>query len=57
MQWNGTFYFEFIGESIETATTWLKFPNGGKPILEEILVSEEINPKEQDCESQSQGSE
>ena len=34
-----------------------KFPNGGKDAVEQILVSEEINPKEQDCDSHSQGSE
>ena len=39
-------------------TTWSEFPNGGKAIVEQILASEEINnPKEQDCESHSQGSE
>ena len=43
---------------METETTsWSEFPNGGKAILEQILASEEINPKEQDCESHSQGSE
>ena len=31
-----------------------EFPIGGKPILEQILVLEEINPKEQDCDSHSQ---
>ena len=30
---------------------WSEFPNGGKAIVELILGSEEINPKEQDCES------
>ena len=39
-------------------TTWSEFLNGEKAIVEEILASEErINPKEQDCESHSQGSE
>ena len=38
-------------------TTWSKFPNGGKAIVEQILVSEEANAKERDCESHSQGSE
>ena len=32
-------------------TTWSEFPNGGKAIIEQILVSEEINPKEQDFEN------
>ena len=45
---------EYDGKSIETeTTTWSEFPNGGKAIVEFILVSEEINPKEQDCENQS----
>ena len=36
--------FEFIGKSVEIEmTTWLEFPNGGKAILEQILVSEERN--------------
>ena len=35
----------------------MKFPNGGKAIAEQILVSEQIDPKEQDCESHSLGSE
>ena len=40
---------------IETAT-WSEFPNEGKAIVEQILVSEEkINPKEQDCENHSLG--
>ena len=43
---------------METETTsWSEFPNGGKAILEQILASEEINPKEQDYEGHSQGSE
>ena len=37
-------------------TAWSEFPNGKKAIVEQILASEEINPKEQDCESHSQGS-
>ena len=42
---------------METETTTLsKFPNGRKANVEEILVSEERNPEEQDCESQSQES-
>ena len=52
MQWNGASCFEFIGKSMETeTTTWSEFANGGKAIVEQILGSEEINPKEQDCES------
>ena len=38
-------------------TTWSDLTNGGKAIVEQILVLEEINPKEQDCENQSLGSE
>ena len=37
-------------------TTSLEFPNGGKAIAEQILASEEINTKEQDCASHGQGS-
>ena len=33
------------------------FPMVRKPVVEQILLSEERNPKEQDCESHSQGSE
>ena len=52
-----TGHLKFIGKSLETeATTWLEFPNGGKAIAETIEVSEEINPKEQECEIHSQGS-
>ena len=47
---------EFDGNSMETET-WSEFPNGGKAIVEQILASEEINPKEQDCENHSLGSE
>ena len=43
MQWNGASCFEFIEKSMETETTWSEFRNGGKPIVEQILVSEEIN--------------
>ena len=36
--------FEFDGKSVETVTIiWSEFPNGEKPIVEQILVSEEIN--------------
>ena len=42
MRLNGAFCFEFIGKSMETeTTTWSEFPNGGKAIVEQILVSEE----------------
>ena len=34
------------------ATTWSEFPNGGKAIVEQILVPEERNQKE-DCENHS----
>ena len=44
MRWNGASRCEFNGKSIETeTTTWSEFPNGGKAILEQILVSEEKN--------------
>ena len=36
--------------------TWSEFPNGEKAIIEQIIASEDINPKEQDCESHSKGS-
>ena len=36
--------FWVIGEPMETqTTTWSEFPNGGKAILEQILVPEERN--------------
>ena len=38
-------------------TTWSKFPNEGKAIVEQILPLEEINPNEQKCENYSLGSE
>ena len=43
---------------METETTpWSEFPNGGEAIVEQILhLKKERNPKEQDCESHSQGS-
>ena len=41
MQWNGASCFEFIGKPMETeTTTWSEF---GKAIIEQILVSKEIN--------------
>ena len=46
--------FKFEGKSKETETTTLsEFPNRGKATVEQILVSEERNPKEQDCENLS----
>ena len=51
-------YFEFVGKSMKTETTTLsEFPNGGKAIVEQILVPEESNQKEKDCEDHSLGSE
>ena len=42
MQWNGASHLEFDGKSMETErTTWSTFPNGGKPIVEQILGSGE----------------
>ena len=54
MRWNGASRCEFDGKSIETeTTTWSEFFNGGKATVEQILASEEINPKEQDCANHS----
>ena len=50
MQWNGASCFEFIGKSVETETTSSsEFPKK--------FQKKEINSKEEDCESHSQGSE
>ena len=58
MRWNEASHCEFDGKSMETETTiWSEFPNGGKAIAEQILASEEINPKEQDYENHSLESE
>ena len=44
MWWNRVSHCEFDGKSMETeATTWSEIPNGWKAIVEQILVSEEIN--------------
>ena len=44
MEWNGASHSEYDGKSMETETTkWSEFPNGGKAIVEQILVSEERN--------------
>ena len=43
MQWNRASCFEFTGKSMETETRTSEFLNGGKAIVEEILMSEEIN--------------
>ena len=41
---NGAFRYEFDGKSKETERTrWSEFANGGKPIVEHMLTSEEIN--------------
>ena len=56
MRWKGASCCEFDGKSMETeTTTWSEFPNGGKAIIEEMLVSKERN--EQDYENHSVGSE
>ena len=56
MWWNKASCCEFDGKSMETmTTTWLEFPNGGKAFAEQILASEERNPKEQNCGSHDQG--
>ena len=58
MRWNGASFCELVEKSMETeTTTWSEFPNGGKTIVEQILVSEERNSKEQDYENHSLGSE
>ena len=58
MWWNGASHCEFDAKSMETeTTTWSEFPKGRKAIVEQILPSEERNPKEQDCENHSLGSE
>ena len=42
MKWG--IHYEFDGKSMETeTTTWSEFPNEGKPIVEQILASEERN--------------
>ena len=52
MPWNWVSNCVFDGKLMETeTTTWSEFPNGGKAIIEQILVLEEINPKEQDFEN------
>ena len=52
MPWNWVSNCMFDRKLMETeTTTWSEFPNGGKAIIEQILVSEEINPKEQDFEN------
>ena len=52
MQWNGASHCGYDGKLMETETTiWLELSNGGKAIVEQILASEEINPKKQDCEN------
>ena len=45
MQWNRASHCEFDGKSIKTeTTTWSEFPSdGGKPVVEQIQVSEERN--------------
>ena len=44
MEWNGASHSEYDGKSMETETTkWSEFPNGRKAIVEQIVVSEEID--------------
>ena len=44
MWWNEASCCEYHGKAMETETeTWSEFSNGGKSIVEQILVSEEIN--------------
>ena len=57
MRWDGASCCELVENSMETeTTTWSEFSNGGKAIVEQILVSGERNSKDQDCENQSLGS-
>ena len=56
MQRNGASRCEYDGKLMETETTSSEFPNGGKAIVEQMLASQERNPKEQDCENHSLGS-
>ena len=59
MQGNGTSCCEYDRKSMETeTTTWSEFPDGRKAIVDQILdQKKEMNPKEQDCEIHSLGSE
>ena len=59
MRWNGVSRCELVESSMETETATLsEFPNGGKVIVEQILVSEEISKsKRADYENDSLGSE
>ena len=58
MRWNGASHCQFDGKWMKTeTTTWSEYPNGCKAIVEQILASEEINPKEQDYENHHLGSE
>ena len=42
MRWNRASRFEYDGKSMDTETkTWSEFPNGGKTIVEQMLVPEE----------------
>ena len=54
MWWNGSSHITNDGKSMETERIWSEFPNGRKPIVEQILAPEEINPKKPELwESQS----
>ena len=44
MRWNEASHCEYDGKWMETnTTTWSEFLNGGKAIVEQILVVEERN--------------
>ena len=44
MPWIGASRCEFDGKSVKTEiTSWSELSNGGKAIVEQMLVSEEIN--------------
>ena len=48
---------EYDGKSMKTeTTTWSKFPNRGKAIVEQTLASQETNPNKQDYKNYSLGS-
>ena len=55
MHWNRASCFEFVGKSMQCETiTWPEFTNGGKAILEQILVTEEINQSKRAGQWESQ---
>ena len=48
MQWNKASHCEFDRKSMETeTTTWSRFPNEGKAIVEQTVASEERKKSKQ----------